>query len=107
MSNIKAFNSGRCEVYSVEKRTIKDKLGTFDYCNETLGITMFTEFQTIGIEIEKVISIPYNEIAQIGRVAKLSDGGIYRISLVQEKDTFPRTLRIALSKNTLGWNTND
>ncbi len=99
------YVSGTCDVFSTEKRTVKDFLGKFDYREETLGIKAFTEFQTIGIEVDKVISIPYNDLVDIGRVVKLDkEEGFYLVSLVQRKDTFPMSLRLTLSKTQIKWN---
>lgn len=100
----KAFTDGICRVYSIEKRKVKDELGTFNFCEETVGIKAFTEFQTLGIEIEKVISIPYNTLTDIGRVVKLNDDDCYYlVSLIQKKDTLPKSLKLTLSKNPLRW----
>lgn len=101
----KVFSDGICRVYTIEKRKVKDQIGSFNFCEETVGIKAFTEFQTLGIEIEKVISIPYNNLVDIGRLVKLNDDDYYyQISLIQVKDTFPKSLKLTLSKNPLRWN---
>lgn len=105
---VKPFNDGVCRVYTVEKRTISEELGIFDFREETVGIQAFTEFSAIGIEVEKVISIPFNTIVNVGRVVKLNDDdNYYLISLIQKKDTFPISLRLTLSKNSLRWDENE
>lgn len=99
------FADGRCEVFTVEKRTVKESLGKFDFREETLGIKAFTEFQTIGIEVNRVISIPLNDLVETGRVLRLNDEqSFYQISLIQRKDTFPKSLRLTLSKTNIKWN---
>lgn len=103
-SKILPFNSGICEIYSVEGRTIDTKLGKFNFHEETVGIRAYTEFQTNGIEIEKVISIPYNELIDMSRVVRINGSdNFYRISLIQVKDTLPKSLRLTLSKATINW----
>ncbi len=104
-SKILPFSDGICTVYTIEKRTVKDELGTFDFRNETVGLKAYTEFQTLGIQIDKVISIPENSIAQVGRVLKINqDDYYYQITLVQRKDTFPKSLRLTLTKTSIKWN---
>lgn len=104
----KAFTDGICKVYSIEKRNIKDHLGSFNFCKETVGVKAFTEFQALGIEIEKVISIPYNTLVDNGRVVKLNDDDVYyQISLIQEKDTLPKSLKLTLSRTPLKWGDNN
>lgn len=100
----KTFNDGICRIYTIDKRKVKDQLGSFNFCTETVGIKAYTGFQTLGIEIEKVISVPYNNLVSTGRLVKLNDDNeYYQISLIQEKDTFPKSLKLTLSKNPLRW----
>ena len=104
-SHILPFNDGMCTICTIENRTIKDKLGNFDFRNETVGIKAFTDFQVLGIQVDRVISIPYNDIAQVGRVVKLNAGdNYYQIVLMQKKDTLPISLRLTLSKINIKWN---
>ena len=104
-SHILPFSDGRCAVYTIEKRTPKDQLGTFDFRNETIGIKAYTGFQTLGIEIDRVISIPINTVAEVGRVVRLNqDTNFYMISLIQVKDTLPKSLRLTLTKTNIKWN---
>lgn len=104
MVRLQAFNDGICKVYSLDKRNIDQELGTFNFREETVGITSFTEFQALGIEIEKVISIPFNNLVNTGKVVKLNDDKYYQISLIQVKETLPKSLRLTLSKKPLRWN---
>lgn len=104
-SHILPFNDGMCTICTIENRTIKDKLGNFDFREETVGIKAFTDFQVLGIQVDRVISIPYNDIAQVGRVVKInSDNNYYKIVLMQKKDTLPTSLRLTLSKINIKWN---
>ena len=108
-SKVLPFNDGFVEVYSIEKRTAKEYLGTFDFREETVGIQAFTEFQTLGIQIDKVISIPYNNVCEIGRILKLNqEPNFYQIAMMQKKDTnIPTSLRLTLTKTNIKWGSSD
>lgn len=102
------FNDGKCSVYTIDKRTVKELLGTFDFHNETIGIQSFTEFQALGIQIDKVIDIPDNDIVDVGRVLKINDEtNYYQIVMLQKKDTFPKSLKLTLTKTNIKWNEED
>lgn len=104
-SKILPFDDGFCEIYTIEKRTVKEKLGTFDFREETIGVRAFTDFQVLGIEIDKVISIPYNTVAEVGRILKINqDTNFYQITMVQVKDNLPKSLRLTLTKTNIKWN---
>lgn len=105
-SKVLPFNNGHCSIYTIENRTAKEKLGTFDFREETVGIQAFTEFQTLGIQIDKVISIPLNDIAKIGRILRINDDGyFYQITMIQKKDTsIPHYLRLTLTMTNIKWN---
>lgn len=98
----KPFNDGICQVFTVEKRRIKDCLGIFSFKEETVGIKAFSELHVLGIEIERVISIPFNPLVDRSRVVKIGET-YYQISLIQHKDTFPKSLRLTLTKTPLKW----
>lgn len=97
-----AFTDGLCSIYTAEGRSLKTKLGDFYFKEETIGIRSFTEFQAIGVEVNKVISIPFNDLVDIGRVVVIR-GEYYLVNLIQRKDTFPMSLKLTLSKNNLRW----
>ena len=103
-SKILPFNDGVVQVYTIEKRTAKDFLGTFDFREETVGIQAFTEFQTLGIQIDKVISIPYNTVVEVGRILRLNqDSNFYQIVMMQVKENVPKSLRLTLTKTNIKW----
>lgn len=108
-SKVLPFNDGFVEIYSIEKRTAKEKLGQFDFREETVGIQAFTEFQTLGIQIDKVISIPYNDVCEIGRVLTLNqEPNFYQIAMMQKKDSnIPVSLRLTLTKINIKWGNAD
>lgn len=98
----KSFNDGICTFYTIEKRTLKNKVCTFYYCEETLGIKVFTELQVVGAKAEKVISIPYNTLVTSTHVVVINDI-VYNVELIQVKDTFPKSLKITLSRSPFEW----
>lgn len=104
-SKILPFNDGFVQIYTIEKRTAKELLGTFDFREETVGIQAYTGFQTLGIQIDKVISIPYNTVCEVGRILKLNqESNFYQITMVQKKDNVPTSLRLTLTKTNIKWN---
>lgn len=107
-SKILPFNDGFCQIYTIEKRTAKDFLGKFDFREETVGVQAFTEFQTLGIQIDKVISIPYNTVAEVGRILRINqDTNFYQITMIQVKENIPKSLRVTLTKTNIKWNEGD
>lgn len=99
------FIDGVCEVYTIKKRTVEDRLGVFNFREETVGIQAFTEFSALGIQIDKTISVPYNNVMDIGRVLKINDEeNLYQITMIQRKDSFPKSLRLTLTKTNIKWN---
>lgn len=107
-SKILPFNDGFVKIYTIEKRTAKEYLGTFDFREETVGVQAFTEFQTLGIQIDKAISIPYNTVTEVGRILRLNqESNFYQITMMQVKDTVPKSLRLTLTKTNIKWNEGD
>lgn len=99
------FIDGRCVICTIKNRSVDEVLGEFDFREETVGIQAFTEFNALGIQIDKTISIPYNNLVDIGRVLKINDEtNLYRIVMIQRKDTFPLSLRLTLTKINIKWN---
>ena len=99
------FIDGKCVVCTIKNRTVENVLGVFDFREETVGIQAFTEFNTLGIQIDKAISIPYNNLVEIGRVLRINnEDNLYQIEMIQRKDTFPLSLRLTLTKTNLKWN---
>lgn len=105
MGNVKhlPFNDGVCELWSLDRTTLKAKIATFNFTLETLGIKSYADFRTVGTEVEKVISIPYNEVVDKANQAMIINGTAYKIELIQKKDTFPKSLKITLTKATVGF----
>lgn len=102
-----AFVDGVCDIYTIDGRQAKTKTGTFNYKESTVGIKSYYGFQTLGVEIEKVISIPYNTLVNKSKIVKIGDD-TYQITLIQPKDTFPKSLKLTLSKSSIKWGrTND
>lgn len=104
-SKVLPFKDGICAIYTIKNRTADEKLGRFDFREETIGIQAFTEFQNLGIQIDKVISIPVNTVAEIGRIVRINqEPNFYQISMIQRKDTnIPTALRLTLTKTNIKW----
>ena len=99
------FIDGKCIVCTVKNRTVDEVLGTFDFREETVGIQAFTDFNALGIQVDKTISIPFNNIVDIGRILRINnESNFYQIVMIQRKDTFPKSLRLTLTKTNIKWN---
>lgn len=104
-SNKVVFNDGVCDIYSIaqDKRQLGEKLGTFHFCNDTIGIKAY--YYSLHIEdtkIDKTISIPYNKLIDNSKVVIIGKD-IFQISLIQPKDTFPKSLKLTLTKTPIKW----
>lgn len=108
-SKMLPFNNGTCGIFTIENRTVKTKLGQFDFRDETVGIRAYTDFQVLGIQIDRVISIPVNTVAEIGRLVRINqESNYYQINAIQKKDTtLPHSLRLTLTKTNIKWNGGD
>lgn len=102
-----AFTDGLAQIYTVNGRSLKEKIGTFAFHEETIGIKAYYGANTIGEQIDRVISIPFNNLIDKSRAIGIEnhDGEMdyYTISLIQKKDTFPKSLKITLTKTPLRW----
>ncbi len=99
------FNDGKCDIYSLADsgRLLKEKLGTFNYKEDTIGIKSFYYSLHIeDIKIDKTISIPYNKLIDKSKVVVINDS-TYSISLIQPKDTFPKSLKLTLTQTSIKW----
>lgn len=100
-----AFNDGTCEIYTLADsgRQLKDKLGTFHFKEDTIGIKSFYySLHVEDIKIDKTISIPYNKLIDKSKVVVINDS-TYSISLIQPKDTFPKSLKLTLTQTSIKW----
>lgn len=97
------FNDGICELWTVNRLKLEEKIGTFNFTEETLGVKSYADFRTLGTEVERVISIPFNEIVDKANQVMVIKDVPYRIELIQKKDTFPVSLRITLTRTTIGY----
>lgn len=95
-----AFNDGVCSVWTVEKNHLKDKLGVFDFHEETIGIRAFYELGLQGKQIDRVISIPYQNLIDYSTIIQIEDKR-YTVTLIQKKETFPVSLRLTLEKSPI------
>ena len=95
-----AFNSGICSIWTIEKNHLKDKLGDFDFHEDTIGIKTFNELGLLGKQVDRVISIPYQELIDQSFVVVIENKAYYMI-LIQKKDTFPMSLKLTLEKTPI------
>lgn len=99
------FNDGTCELYTLADsgRTLKEKLGTFHFKEDTIGIKSFYySLHVEDIKIDKTISIPFNKLIDKSKVVVIGDRS-YSISLIQPKDTFPKSLKLTLTASSIKW----
>lgn len=98
----KAFNSGLCHIYKTKDRKLCDEIGCFYFQDETIGIKAFSELYAIGTKTDRVISIPFNTLVDSAKAVRIDDI-VYQIELIQVKDTFPKSLKITLSRSPFVW----
>ncbi len=99
------FNDGTCEIYTLADsgRKLKEKLGTFHFKEDTIGIKSFYySLHVEDIKIDKTISIPYNKLIDKSKVVVIGDS-TYSIFLIQPKDTFPKSLKLTLTASSIKW----
>lgn len=99
------FNDGTCEIYTLADsgRKLKEKLGTFHFKEDTIGIKSFYySLHVEDIKIDKTISIPFNKLIDKSKVVVIGDS-TYSISLIQPKDTFPKSLKLTLTASSIKW----
>lgn len=99
------FKDGQCEIYTLADsgRQLKEKLGTFNYQEDTIGIKSFYySLHVEDIKIDRTISIPYNKLIDKSKVVIIGDNS-YSISLIQPKDTFPKSLKLTLTATSIKW----
>lgn len=100
-----AFNDGKCEIYTLADsgRQLKTLLGTFNFQEDTIGIKSFYYSLHIeDIKIDRTISIPYNNLIDKSKIVLIGDES-YSISLIQPKDTFPKSLKLTLTATSIKW----
>lgn len=98
----KSFSSGKCSIYNASERKLTSKIGDFYFQDETIGIKTFTELYAVGTQTDRVISIPFNKLIGTAQ-AVVIDTIVYKIELIQPKDTFPKSLRLTLSRSPFTW----
>ena len=100
-----AFLDGTCEIYTLADsgRQLKEKLGTFYFKEDTIGIKSFYySLHVEDIKIDRTISIPYNKLIDKSKIVVIGDE-CYSISLIQPKDTCPKSLKLTLTATSIKW----
>ena len=93
-----SFNSGVCDIYSINDDEKNYKFRSLAFSNNVLGFKRFYSAKASQVNIDKVITIP--KICGIDNYDKVDISGIeYDIELIQEKfDTNPPSLDLTLKK---------
>lgn len=105
------WNNGRLTVLNAEEGTITSEKGSIPFGYKTVGIKRFYNAAIAGSEIQKVVSVPDNNIVKQKDLIELFDfktgeRNIYRVDLLQEKDTVPRSIWLTLIKDDVIYDDN-
>ncbi len=98
------FNDGIMTVLSASDGVItSNKFYPIRYGVKTVGVTRFYAAATAGSEIEMMVAVPYNTIVQQKDLVEIKpystgEAKIYRVNMLQPKDTAPRSLYLTLVK---------
>lgn len=98
----KSFSSGLCHIYKTKERQLCEEIGCFYFQDETIGIKAFSELYVVGTKTDRIISIPFNTLIDNAQAVRIDDV-IYQIELIQIKDTFPKSLRLTLTRSPFVW----
>lgn len=104
-AQIETFNDGVLNIVEAKDGfLLKNKL-TVRYGLQTIGVTRFYQAQVAGSTIDEVVSVPYNLEINRGDLVELQayngKKGVYRIHLLQVKDTIPRSMFLTLKKDDI------
>lgn len=105
------WNDGRLTVLSAEEGVIISEKGCIPFGYKTIGIKRFYNAAIAGSEIQKVVSVPDNSIVKQKDLIELFDfktgeKNIYRVDLLQEKDTAPISIWLTLIKDDVIYDDN-
>ena len=98
------WNNGRLTVLEAADGVILSEKGTIPFGYKTVGIKRFYNAAIAGTEIQKLVSVPENGIVKQKDLIELFDfktgeKNIYRVDMLQEKDTAPRSYWLTLVKD--------
>lgn len=97
-NKFETFNSGVAEICEVEGKNITKALMKPRFEDKTVGMSRFYEAKVAGSKVERLISIPFNDVISKENVVVISEIQ-YEIDLIQTKfDTLPKTLLVTLSE---------
>lgn len=82
----KTFNDGVCEVFEANERVLGQKLGTFRFAYESVGIAHFYQAYNNNVSIDSSISIPCNDITLNSQDIVLIEGVYFKIARIQYHD---------------------
>lgn len=92
------FNSGIAEFCEIEEKNIIATIIKPRFGDKTVGISRFYEAKVAGSKVERLISIPFNEVISKENIVIIASKQ-YEIDFIQTKfDTLPKTLLVTLSE---------
>lgn len=95
------FNDGVISILKAVDGVIESTVIEFPYGIKTVGINRFYQAKTAGSDVKMVVSIPYNKKVHQTDLVELHDfetntKEVYRIDMLQVKDTAPRSIWLTL-----------
>lgn len=107
------FNDGVLSVLNANDGVITSNKfeETLRFGIKTVGFSRFFGAEVAGTKIEKLISVPFNSLIQQDDLIETTsfytgEINVYRIKLMQPKDTVPRSLYLTLVKDGIAYTDN-
>lgn len=100
------FNDGVLTRLKASDGVITESLVNFPYGEKTVGIKRFYNAKVSGSEISMMVSVPYNHFIRQKDLVELhsfhtDETKVFRIDLLQFKDTAPKSLWLTLVKEDI------
>lgn len=96
--NRELFNDGIVHICKTDKRSIVEDITMLRFGLRTVGVTRFYQAKIADSTVDKLISIPKNNLINLKNIAIINNVQ-YEIKQVQEKyDTVPPSMYLTLQK---------
>lgn len=82
----KVFLDGVVEVYNASERQLGNLLGSFYYCEESVGVSAYWQAHANNVKVDKAISIPLSPIVITNQDVCKIGGVFYAIVRTQVHD---------------------